>query len=90
MRTGGVVGNLVDVQIEHFLIEVSIDNKDVLRGSLNKGTQVAIKFILFAGFVDGLDFSRLGPRAAEQHQDHQKNDAPGPPGDRRTGNYWIA
>jgi hypothetical protein len=52
---GHSAGDLVDIEVKHFLIEISIDDKDVMASTFNEGAQVAMKGILFAGLVDALD-----------------------------------
>ena len=61
-------GDLVDVKIEHFLIEVGIDDEEVLGSALNEGTQVAVKIVAFARFIHALNFffRKLQPKYGGQ------------------------
>jgi hypothetical protein len=60
--------NLVDVQVKNLLVEIGIDNEDLPSSRHNEGTQVAIKSVLFAGFIHALDFffRKLQPEYADQ------------------------
>ena len=43
--------NLIDVEVEHFLIEIRIDDEDVVGSTLNERAQVAVKIVFFARLI---------------------------------------